>query len=44
MVTGDILALLERAIAVAAASPNRIRRVGAVLVTAGTEIAGETPA
>jgi dCMP deaminase len=32
-------ALLERAVAAAAASPNRIRRVGAVLVAAGTEIA-----
>ncbi|MBN9090866.1 MAG: hypothetical protein J0J01_28460 [Reyranella sp.] len=32
-------ALLERAVAAAAASPNRIRRVGAVLVTAGSEIA-----
>ena len=33
-------ALLERAIAAAAASPNKIRKVGAVLVAAGTEIAG----
>jgi dCMP deaminase len=32
-------ALLERAVTAAAASPNRIRRVGAVLVAAGTEIA-----
>jgi dCMP deaminase len=32
-------ALLERAVAAAAASPNRIRRVGAVLVASGTEIA-----
>lgn len=32
-------ALLERAVAAAAASPNRIRRVGAVLVTASAEIA-----
>lgn len=32
-------ALLERAVAAAAASPNRIRRVGAVLVAAGAEIA-----
>jgi dCMP deaminase len=39
--TGNIAALLERAIAAAAASPNRIRKVGAVLVTAaGTELAG----
>ena len=32
--------LLERAIAAAAKSPNRIRKVGAVLVTAAAEIAG----
>jgi dCMP deaminase len=36
----DVAALLDRAIAAAAASPNRIRKVGAVLVAAGTEIAG----
>jgi dCMP deaminase len=36
----DPAALLERAIAAAAASPNRIRKVGAVLVAAGTEITG----
>jgi dCMP deaminase len=33
-------ALLERAIVAAAASPNKIRKVGAVLVAAGTEITG----
>jgi dCMP deaminase len=38
-VTADVDALLERAIAAAAQSPNRIRRVGAVLAVAGTEIA-----
>jgi dCMP deaminase len=38
-VTDTLDALLERAVTAAAASPNRIRRVGAVLVTAGTEIA-----
>jgi dCMP deaminase len=38
-VTDSLDALLERAVAAAAASPNQIRRVGAVLVTAGTEIA-----
>src|SRR5690242_3026961 len=32
-------ALLERAIAAAARSPNRVRKVGAVLVTAATEFA-----
>ena len=32
-------ALLERAVAAAAASPNRIRKVGAVLAAAGNEIA-----
>ncbi|HEY2873775.1 MAG TPA: CMP deaminase, partial [Reyranella sp.] len=36
----DVAALLERAIAAAAASPNKIRKVGAVLVAAGTEITG----
>ena len=36
----DPAGLLERAIAAAAASPNKIRKVGAVLVAAGTEIAG----
>jgi dCMP deaminase len=36
----DADALLDRAIAAAAASPNRIRKVGAVLVAAGTEITG----
>ena len=35
----DVNALLERAVAAASASPNKIRRVGAVLVAAGTEIA-----
>ena len=35
----DHAALLERAIAAAARSPNRIRKVGAVLVTAATELA-----
>jgi dCMP deaminase len=38
-VTADVDALLERAIVAAAQSPNPIRRVGAVLVAAGTEIA-----
>jgi len=38
-VTDKLDALLERAITAAAASPNRIRRVGAVLVAAGSEIA-----
>ncbi len=36
----DGTALLDRAIAAAAASPNKIRKVGAVLVAAGTEIIG----
>jgi dCMP deaminase len=36
----EVAALLERAIAAAAASPNKIRKVGAVLVAAGTEITG----
>ena len=35
----DVNALLQRAVAAAAASPNKIRRVGAVLVAAGSEIA-----
>jgi dCMP deaminase len=35
----ELDALLGRAITAAAASPNRIRRVGAVLVAAGAEIA-----
>ena len=35
----DVNALLERAVAAAAQSPNKIRRVGAVLVAAGSEIA-----
>lgn len=35
----DVNALLERAVAAAAQSPNRIRRVGAVLAAGGTEIA-----
>jgi len=35
----DVDALLERAVAAAAKSPNQIRRVGAVLAAAGTEIA-----
>ena len=35
----DVNALLERAVVAAAKSPNRIRRVGAVLVAAGAEIA-----
>ena len=38
--TDKVDALLERAIAAAAASPNKIRKVGAVLVAAGTEITG----
>jgi dCMP deaminase len=38
-VTASLEALLERAVAAAAGSPNRVRRVGAVLVTAGAEIA-----
>jgi dCMP deaminase len=38
--TDELDALLERAIAAAAASPNTIRKVGAVLVADGTEITG----
>jgi dCMP deaminase len=38
-VTADVDALLERAVVAAAQSPNKIRRVGAVLAVAGTEIA-----
>ena len=37
--TDTLDALLERAVAAAARSPNRLRRVGAVLVAAGSEIA-----
>lgn len=37
--TADVDALLERAVVAAAQSPNKIRRVGAVLAVAGTEIA-----
>jgi dCMP deaminase len=37
--TDTLDALLERAVAAAATSPNRIRKVGAVLAIAGTEIA-----
>jgi dCMP deaminase len=36
----DTAALLDHAIAAAAASPNKIRKVGAVLVAADTEITG----
>src|SRR6185437_10880674 len=36
----DADALLQRAISAAAASPNKIRKVGAVLIAAGTEVTG----